>query len=98
MSGEFVTELPQSGREATTRDWDALVLKCQANPGKVLLAAEAIPETTVKSLRQRKRAPFVADGGSLTINQRNVQYDAALDKNVADVYFTWVEHNKEEEN
>lgn len=101
MSGEFVSELPPSGRESSGYDWDALVVKAQSNPGGLLLAAEQVPETTIKSLRQRTRPPFVMSGGTLVINQRNVNFNSELGKSCADVYFTWVldeSATKEEEN
>lgn len=101
MSGEFVSELPPNGRLTTGHDWDALVIKAQSNPGGLLLAATQVPETTIKSLRQRNRAPFVTNGGTLVINQRNLSVDDATGKPCADVYFTWVldePATKEEEN
>lgn len=100
MSGEF-TKLPPSGRIAAVNNevinWDDLVLKCQSNPGEVLLAGNAVPETTIKSLRQRVRAPFVKDGGHLVINQRNYGYNETTGKPEADVFFTWVLDDSNEE-
>lgn len=89
MSGEFVTELPPHGRDTAHYDWDALAVKAQSNPGGLLLAAKQVPLSLIKSLRQRNRAPFVMDGGTLAVIQRNTTHVVADGKTYADVYLKW---------
>lgn len=77
---------PQGARGA---EWDNFAWAATLYPGKAIAAAENVPESRIRSLRQYNRPPFVMPDGRIKVHMRN-SYVAANGVRYGDVYFTWV--------
>jgi hypothetical protein len=93
--GSFTGSVPPPTR-AARKDWDALVRKAQRKPGEALLAAEGEKASIAVSLRARRRAPFVQEGGHLLVQVRNSSVNLVDGKRYGDIYLTWIDNDSKE--
>jgi hypothetical protein len=93
MKGKIVGELPKR-RGKMSHDWEGMARLAQQNPGKAVLAATHVPESTTKSVRVYRRKPFVQPDGKIVVNVRNSRIEADGVR-YGDVYMTWVPNEQE---
>jgi hypothetical protein len=89
-----VDSVPPPKRASKNNKWDdyALVARLVKKP---VLAGKRIRNSTVKSLRQYSRPPFVTPEGRTMINLRNSAIEADGER-YGDVYMTWVLTDKQD--
>jgi hypothetical protein len=84
--GIVLDELPPA-RRRPDYDWDSVANTAKENPGKPVLAYEDVPLSRIASVRQRRRPPFVEDGGRIIVTMRD-SYEADHTR-YGNVFFTW---------
>lgn len=90
MNGNIVSRVPSRATRGEDYDWDAMALLAIKHPDKSVLAAEQVPESRVKSLRQYTRHPFIQEGGRIIVAVRNSAIEADGIR-YGDVYLSWQE-------
>lgn len=94
--GRVVHEIPPPKRPSKYNiNWDKFIEMARMT-GQPVLAGVNIRNSTVKSLRQTTRPPFVTTEGRVVVTLRNseVKNDG---QRYGDVYFTWQPYEKPEE-
>lgn len=87
--GRVVPEIPRPGRGSASQiDWDTPARLARLS-GQPVLAGRNIRETLVKSLRLRKRHPFIDDTGHIAVKMRNSTINDEDGLRYGDVYLEW---------
>lgn len=86
--GEIVDAIPARKRESKyNNNWDRFA-ELARSTGKPVLAGVNIRNTTVKSLRQYTRPPFVTNEGRIIISLRNSEIGEDGER-YGDIYMSW---------
>jgi len=91
----IVSSVPPPYVRSSDYDWDAMAILAKLNKGKSVLAAKAVPNARIKSVRRYSRPPFVTDEGHVVVNMRNSHLNEDGVR-VGDVYFSWADTEQKE--
>lgn len=91
MIGNVFSKVPPRASRGGDYDWDAMARLAIRHPGNWVLAAEHVPESRVKSLRQYTRHPFRQAAGRIIVAVRNSAVEADGIR-YGDVFLSWEAH------
>lgn len=96
--GKVVPAVPRPSRGAVSQiDWDTPARLARLS-GQPVLAGKNIRETLVKSLRMRKRPPFIDDTGHIAVMMRDSTVNTKDGLRYGDVYLQWIPTETKEGN
>lgn len=88
--GKIVSAIPKVARRSKYGiNWDTYALLARQT-GQPVLAGRDIRNSTVKSIRQYDREPFVGENGYIAVRLRNSHIDPKDGQRYGDVYFEWI--------